>query len=141
MAILIFERASVTAGVTGPTTVRFSCNETYGDPENVTVVDIAFTAVRGGVQGPEGEHGPKGEEGPQGPPGPEGPQGPPGPEGPQGPPGEDGKDADGVKSGSLADTGSMAGQLALIGAIVLALGGGALLLRRYVPLPGGRYRS
>lgn len=104
------------------------------------VTDVTLSAVRS-IPGPQGPEGPKGEQDPHGEQGPQGPEGPEGPEGPQGPPGEDGKDADGVKSGSLADTGSTAGQLALIGAIVLALGGGALLLRRYIPLPGGRYRS
>lgn len=131
---------AVTAGVTGPATVQFSCNETFGDPENVTVVDIAFTAVRGGVVGPQGPAGP---EGPQGPPGPEGPQGPPGPEGPQGEPGKDGKDADSLdtSAGTMPDTGTSVGQFVLLAAILAALGAGTLLLRRVIPVPGGRYRS
>lgn len=44
---------------------------------------------------------------------------------------------------TLPDTGadSNTGMLALIGGIIVALGAGALVLRRYIPLPGGRYRS
>ncbi len=103
-----------------------------------------------GKDGKDGADGKDGEQGPPGPPGPEGPQGPEGPKGEDGKDGVDGKDGkvvvvddDTKPAGSekLAQTGTSTGQLALIGAIVVALGAGALLFRRVIPLPGGRYRS
>lgn len=53
----------------------------------------------------------------------------------------DSDDTEQVSSEQLAQTGASAGQLALIGGIVVALGVAAFVLRRYIPLPGGRYRS
>ena len=82
------------------------------------IIDITGNKGPTGDKGPRGERGREGPIGEQGPPGSEGRQGPTGEQGPPGPPGEPAPRVD------------MAPLFVSIGAIILALIGMGLALRR-----------